>query len=185
MRRRLRSASKTEWDRFGYWASFACAIHCLAAPIVVLALPAFAQVWSHPASHALMAVAVVPLALAVVLSGYRKHRQRWILGAASLGIICVVTGSALPYLPVGEATAVAPVDGACDSCCPTIIQDASGTSRVYLPPASIVTLIGSLLLAGAHFGNRGACRRCERGACSPGQDSGESSPSYSMAEATS
>ncbi|MGB1660950.1 MAG: MerC domain-containing protein, partial [Planctomycetota bacterium] len=91
-------------DKIGGLASTACAIHCLIAPVLFLTLPAFAEIWAHPASHALMAIWVVPMALTVVIHGYRKHRQKWVSAAALVGIACILTGSALPYLPAGSDT---------------------------------------------------------------------------------
>ena len=91
-------------DRIGGLASTACAIHCLIAPVLFLTLPAFAEIWAHPASHALMAIWVVPMALTVVIHGYRKHRQKWVSAAALVGIACILTGSALPYLPADSNT---------------------------------------------------------------------------------
>lgn len=159
MSRRRASEANHRWDRLGYWASSACAVHCLAAPFLFLLLPSFAKVWAHPSSHALMALAVVPLALTVVVKGYQKHRNRWVLGAAVGGIVCVLVGSALPYLPGGEVAA-ASADQNCDSCCPTLVVDEAGSTRMKFPPASIVTVLGSALLVGAHFGNLSCCRSC-------------------------
>lgn len=150
------------WDRWGCWASSACALHCLASPFLFLALPAFGKVWAHPASHALMALAVVPLALTVVVHGYRRHGRRWVLGAALVGIVFILGGSALPYLPIGETASAAGNALPCDTCCPSLVMDEAGSSRVHVPPAAIATIIGSLFLITAHLGNRRGCRCCLR-----------------------
>ena len=49
-------------DRIGIGASILCAIHCAAAPFLLLLLPAFGKIWAHPLSHILVAMLVVPLA---------------------------------------------------------------------------------------------------------------------------
>ena len=152
------------WDQIGCWASSACAVHCLVSPFIFLALPAFGKIWAHPASHALMALAVIPLALTVLLQGYRRHRKTWILAAASIGIALILTGSVLPYIgPEASAAAEAEMaadDGACASCCPSVVTDDAGSMTMKLPPAAIVTMLGSVCLIAAHLGNRWSCRGC-------------------------
>jgi len=156
-------------DRIGGLASTACAIHCLIAPVLFLTLPAFAEIWAHPASHALMAIWVVPMALTVVIHGYRKHRQKWVSAAALVGIACILTGSALPYLPADSNTLTVDsldvdsvamtTDGSCD-CCPSLVTDQAGDMSLHWPPAGIATVMGSGFLIVAHWGNRRCGRRC-------------------------
>ena len=141
--------------------SAACTVHCLVAPFLFLAMPRFAGMWAHPASHALVALVVLPLAATVVRNGYRRHGRRWIIVAALLGTGFIVAGSVLPYLDAGEKPAVE--DGAaapCTSCCPHLVESDEGEQRLVLPAASIVTVIGSFLLISSHIGNMVACRCC-------------------------
>lgn len=149
------------WDRLGVWASVACAVHCLVAPLIFLAIPAFSGIWAHPGSHALMAALVLPLACIVLLRGYRVHQKRWIGALATVGVGCIMVGCALPLLG-GDAAAAESSAGACASCCPQIITEEDGGTSIGWPSASIVTVAGSVLLAVCHFGNI-ACRRC----CAP------------------
>ncbi|WP_428386246.1 MerC domain-containing protein [Mucisphaera sp.] len=159
-------------DRLGIVASAACAIHCLAAPFLFMLLPAVGSVWSHPSVHWILAALVLPLALFVVLRGYRLHRRRSAPIALVLGVTLILAGLALPSLaagsppPTGEPLAMAAngeesglAASACtESCCPTVTQDAeTGTIAVDVPPASIVTLIGSLFLVLAHAINLHGC----------------------------
>ena len=94
------SAEKTLWriggDRIGVFASVLCAIHCAATPFLLLFLPVFGKAWAHPASHWLMALVVVPLAAATVYFSYRRHRRKWVVVSAVLGIIFVIVGAAAP-----------------------------------------------------------------------------------------
>lgn len=158
------------WDRLGSMASTLCALHCLVSPLFFLAMPAFAKFWAHPASHAAMALFVVPLALTVVIFGYREHKERWVLVTALTGIAFVLTGSALPYLPedlnpipvVAAAEPIEDAEGACTECCPAVVTDEDGGSRLHMPPAGIATITGSFLLIGAHLGNRRGCARCRK-----------------------
>ena len=83
-------------DRIGIGASVLCAIHCAAAPFLLLLLPAFGKIWAHPLSHILVAMLVVPLAAFSIRRGYLSHQKRWVLITAYVGIIIVLTGAALP-----------------------------------------------------------------------------------------
>ena len=83
-------------DRIGVFASVLCAIHCAATPFLLLFLPVFGKVWSHPASHWIMALLVVPLAAVTVAKGYKQHRRRWVIASALLGIGFVLLGAAAP-----------------------------------------------------------------------------------------
>lgn len=174
-------AERSTLDRLGIGASLACAVHCMAAPFLLLLLPAAGSVWSHPAVHWVLAVLVLPLALWVVTKGYRRHRKTWTLVAAGAGSACIVAGLILPMvsseplitatLPgfnggatilVADASAVVQDEHATctDSCCPTITQHAdTGTTSLSLPPGGLVTMIGSFLLVFAHLTNLIACRR--------------------------
>jgi hypothetical protein len=83
-------------DRVGVAASILCAIHCALAPILLIFLPTFGKIWAHPASHALVAILIVPLAAFTLFKGYRKHGKRWIAVSAMAGIFLVLFGAALP-----------------------------------------------------------------------------------------
>lgn len=89
-------------DRVGVAASVLCAIHCALAPILLIALPSFGRIWAHPASHLLVAIFVVPLAIFSIRKGYRTHKKRWILMTASIGIFFVLIGAMLPALTKGS-----------------------------------------------------------------------------------
>lgn len=148
------------WDRVGVWASTACILHCLAAPFVLLAAPSVAGFWSHPASHALVASFVVPIAFTLA-RGYRLHRSRWVIASAVLGIGFLLVGSALPYFggaPAAEGGEVA----VCGGCCPTVEVDESGALRAHVPPGSSTTIAGSVFLISAHLGSLFCCRRCKK-----------------------
>jgi hypothetical protein len=88
--------SEKNADKVGVAASILCAIHCALAPILLIFLPTFGKIWAHPASHALVAILIVPLAAFTLLKGYRKHGKRWIAVSAMAGIFLVLFGAALP-----------------------------------------------------------------------------------------
>lgn len=149
------------WDRIGAWASAACAVHCLVAPLLFLLAPAFAGVWAHPSSHVLIATLVLPLAGTVLLRGYRLHGRGWVAAAAAVGAGCILTGCVLPFLGGGASSGEA---GACMDCCPQIVTDDAGATTIGWPAASVVTILGSLFLVASHLGNHLYCRCCNVGA---------------------
>ncbi len=152
-------AASTRWDRLGVFASVACTVHCIAGPFLFLAVPTFAEVWSHPAAHALIALFVLPLAATVLLRGYRAHGRTWVAACAWVGVAFVLSGCVLPFVGTEAAAAES---GACASCCPQLVTsaDGSGIAGVEWPPASIATVLGSVFLVAAHLGNLAYCRCC-------------------------
>lgn len=149
------------WDRCGICASVACTVHCMAAPLIFLFMPHVGEVWAHPASHALMAVFVLPLAFTVIFRGYRSHGRRSVLIAATLGCLFIGAGSILPYTEKEAPPREEVLDAhACSGCCPQVVESAEGEEQLVIPAASVVTTMGSLLLIGAHVGNLLARRKC-------------------------
>src|SRR5690348_9718374 len=63
-------------DRFGATASFLCAVHCAALPLVIAALPAIGLGFlaNHKFERGFIAFASV-LALTTLILGFRRHRQ--------------------------------------------------------------------------------------------------------------
>lgn len=164
-------------DRLGVGASVACAIHCMVAPLLMLALPAAGSVWAHPLVHWALAVLVLPLALWVIYCGYRKHGKRLTLVAAGLGSALIIAGLVLPTMStglgasaslpewLGDGLAATPAGagadhaGCTDTCCPSVAQNAqTGGILLTIPAGGLTTLIGSLFLVIAHATNLLACR---------------------------
>lgn len=152
------AGSPPAWDRLGVFASVACAVHCLAAPLLFLAAPALGDLWAHPLSHALIALLVLPLAASVLWRGYRTHRKNWIAVSAVIGMSAVLLGCALPFT---GAEAQASDAAACASCCLQVVEEQDGGFSLGLPPASIATLVGSFFLVACHLGNLTCCRFCK------------------------
>lgn len=154
------SPSHAALDRTGVIASVGCAIHCMVAPVLLVAAPTLGGWWVHPATHLAIAALVLPIAASALRRGFRVHQRRWILVAGTAGMALVLIGVVLPWaLPSGLGGAC----GTCRDCCPTLVQDpTTGVSSLRIPPASIVTMLGGAALVVAHAGNlRCACRRCD------------------------
>ncbi|MEM6334320.1 MAG: MerC family mercury resistance protein [Planctomycetota bacterium] len=159
------------WDLAGIAASAACAVHCLAAPLLLLFLPAFGAAWSSPWVHWVVAAAVLPLALLVIGRGYRAHRRGSTLALAALGGAALIAGLVLPASAGWAMTfggdpslaAATPATECADpACCPTLAVDpATGATTLTLPWATVVTLLGGVLLMAAHAINLQGCA-CHR-----------------------
>lgn len=145
-------------DRTGMIASIGCAVHCMVAPLILLMAPALGGFWVHPTTHLLIAALVLPVAAFALRRGLRVHGRRWIAVAGIAGMALVAVGTMLPFV---THTAHAAGD-VCQDCCPTLVVDeATGDYQLNVPPASIVTFLGGVLLVAAHFGNLRCCAACK------------------------
>lgn len=124
-------AEKTErWDKIGLFLSSLCALHCLATPLLVLALPVLGDVFHEEWVHILMALFVVPVGLYAFWSGYKHHHQVQVFGLGIAGLVLVSGASLLPH-QVHEV--------------------------VEFYGHDILTIVGSVFLIVAHILNRRAC----------------------------
>lgn len=147
----------TTLDRTGVIASIFCAIHCAIAPILLLVAPTLGGLWVHPLSHLAIAALVLPVAAFALRHGFRSHGKRWVIMLGGMGIGLVLVGAALPYLTGPAVDSCA----SCDQCCPSyVVDEATGTETLNIPPASIVTLIGGASLVAAHLANLRCCSLC-------------------------
>jgi hypothetical protein len=176
----VRNGLASRFDRLGIAASMACAIHCIVAPLLLLLLPAVGSIWSHPSVHWILAALVLPLALIVVSRGYRHHRHRSAVIAAILGAALIVAGLLIPAANTEPSAAMsaladtpqshqpmqlthAAAESCTNTCCPSIAVDPqSGSMSLNVPSASLVTIIGSVLLVLAHGINLYGCRCLSR-----------------------
>lgn len=164
-------ASANRWlDRVGLFGSIACGIHCLAAPAVLILAPTVWDAWESPIVHQLAALITVPAA-AMILFGSRHRRYRLTAFLAVTGIALVLSGVLIPHVggnPLGNASVP---DPACQSaCCPSIEVTAAGDMQAHLPPASALTILGSLALGAGHVIRlRSGCiaRRAAGAECDP------------------
>src|ERR1700735_5926514 len=81
-------------DRIGIVSAGLCFIHCVAPP-VVLSLPAVSShfIPSEEHTHRLLAVFVTIVGATAIGFGYRRHRRKRVLGAASLGLGLIWCGA--------------------------------------------------------------------------------------------
>lgn len=143
-------------DRAGVFASVFCAIHCAAAPALILAAPAFGGMWTHPITHLAIASFVLPVAGITLRKGFRSHGRTWVIAVGLVGMVLVAAGAALPYF---AASAPEASHAACDACCPSFVVSDTGEKTLNVPSASIVTLVGGAMLVLAHLTNLRCCSR--------------------------
>ena len=103
--RRLPLASR--FDRLGATASFLCAVHCAALPLVIATLPAIGLGFlaNHRFEHGFVAFASV-LALTTLIVGFRRHhrfRAFWFLVP---GILLLAAGMIVDFESSATAHAV-------------------------------------------------------------------------------
>jgi len=84
-------------DSIAIGASFACMIHCLAVPILLAALPAFAQIADIPESfHLIMLGVAVPTSALALVRGHRIHGAAIPVIFGALGILLLCIGAFWP-----------------------------------------------------------------------------------------
>jgi MerC mercury resistance protein len=130
------STMQTWADRLGLCLSVACLIHCLATPILLIALPSLSfLVAEHDHEHIMLhevLLAVLPLiAILAFIPGYRMHRKLEIFYWSLPGIAALAVGVLLSH------------------------------DRPLL--ATAITILGSALLVRAHLLNRRECACCQSG----------------------
>ena len=150
-------------DRVGVIASVLCAIHCAATPVLLLVLPVFGKVWSHPASHWLMALLVVPLAGVTVATGFKRHRRKWIIASGVLGIVFVLVGAAAPGFEAnplksaGDLAAVSPAESSPDNGTGECMASAGFSESDQGPAEELMECSASVSGEGAPDSSTGEC----------------------------
>ena len=160
-------------DRLGVLAAGICAVHCMAAPVVLAFAPLVSGLWTSPATHWAFAAVSLPAAISLLRRNMRHHRPgvRRILSAlATVGCTLIVLGLMVPGsawaqtvgvdLPCPDWLATQQRTECVDECCASV-----QASRVFIPLASLLTMTGGVLLVTAHVtALRG------RGCCDPAED---------------
>lgn len=80
-------------DRIGATASFLCALHCAALPLILSLLPAIGLGFlaDHSFEHWFIAFATV-LATTMMIRGYRRHREALALALLAPGLVLLWLG---------------------------------------------------------------------------------------------
>lgn len=90
-------------DRVGVLASTACAAHCVILPVLLVAgttVPAWFL--GEEVFHQAILFVVLPAALVAFSLGCRRHKDHWVIGLGSVGLLGIVLAAFL-HGPLGES----------------------------------------------------------------------------------
>ncbi|NBD96203.1 MAG: MerC family mercury resistance protein [Gammaproteobacteria bacterium] len=121
-------------DRIAISASALCMVHCLAMPLLVIAIPVLSSTFlADEAFHRFLVWLVLPVSLAALFIGCRRHKDILVVSFGGLGLILLISIAYFGHDLLGE----------------------SGER--------IATVVGGVILAVGHFRNYRLCRRvaCE------------------------
>jgi hypothetical protein len=180
------SKTKQHWlDRIAISMAVICGIHCLVTPVLLVALPILAtSFWVDANFHLWMLLLVLPTTSLAVWSGCRRHKDKWVLAAAIVGLTILTasllwerSGSTYAYsspVPneagaqlVGGPGAVSASPGAVvGGCCALHPIDSSNAEiqagfslSVLLAPHALLNTLGGFFLILGHTRNFVLCRR--------------------------
>ena len=117
-------------DYAGIAASALCLVHCVAAPLLVLAFPVLGLGGQHHAFHDLLLAAVTVPVLLALLPGYLTHRDPLVLPVGLLGLGCFLAAVFFVGPRYGQGA------------------------------ETVLAVMSSLLLVSAHLRNHRGCRTC-------------------------
>lgn len=90
-------------DKVAIGLSLACTIHCLAFPLIIVLLPAFAALpLVDEAFHAWMVYAVVPTSAFALTMGCRRHKRYQLLAYGFVGLALLVLAVAFGESHLGN-----------------------------------------------------------------------------------
>lgn len=160
-----------DWAAIGM--SVVCGVHCLITPILLISLPILGRsFWVDENFHLWMIALVVPTTTLAVLSGCRRHKDRWVALFSVIGILLLATSvwmDASQHVEFAEHAEGGPVAAECEegaSCCaaPASMADA-GSAFASFSSNQLINVMGGLFLVIGHFRNFRLCRkdRCSHG----------------------
>jgi len=105
------SVTSHSWlDRLAISMAVVCGIHCLVTPVLLVALPILATTfWVDENFHLWMLLLVIPTTSLAVWTGCRRHKDRWVLAAAALGMAILVAALLSERMVHAQAEGQAPV----------------------------------------------------------------------------
>lgn len=81
-------------DTLGIIASTICMVHCLALPVVLVAMPTVtARLMESDYTHFVLAGAVTAFCLLAIVPGYLRHNHKTVLGLMIAGLSLVLTAT--------------------------------------------------------------------------------------------
>ena len=134
-------------DKTAIGLSLLCTIHCLALPVLLVALPSMTALnLENEAFHLWMLAAVIPTSAYALTMGCREHKRYQLLPVGLLGMVCLVLA-----IVIGEAIESESIE-------------------------KMLTFIGASIIALGHIKNYKLCRHSERCQCPEHKDKYENEP---------
>jgi hypothetical protein len=94
-------------DKVGIFAQFACLLHCIATPVVLVMFPIFAaSFWANEFYEHIFLVISAILASISLCWGYAKHGRMVVFMLLSVGFVCLALGHAWERSAIGLTTLV-------------------------------------------------------------------------------
>lgn len=169
------SAKGQSWlDRTAIFLAVLCGIHCLATPLLLVALPLLANTfWVSEDFHLGMLLLVIPTSLLAAFAGCRQHRDRFVIGfiVTGLAVLSFATLSELAAHgaePADDAVPMAQTEGSEETACcagcssgeSTADQTgaSAGLGSIFTGEA-LLNSLGGLFLVMGHARNFWLCRR--------------------------
>ena len=173
-------------DKVAISMALICGIHCLVTPVLLVALPLLATTfWVDENFHLWMILLVIPTTSLAIFSGCRRHKDKWVLASAIIGLGILVTAlvterslhshqhsedleptllaSATPHLDE-HATSHATGGGCCPAHPVEVISEETGETMIVTSAASLswhalLNSLGGLFLIAGHSRNYFLCRK--------------------------
>lgn len=171
----MHSISHPILDRLAISMAVICGIHCLVTPVLLVVLPIMATTfWVDENFHLWMLLLVIPTTSLAVWSGCRRHKDRWVVGAAALGIGILVTALIAERVDHAQMTHHAEsgslesaphvAGGGCCALHPAQPTSAGASDPAPMKAASIhwhtlLNTLGGLFLVVGHTRNFLLCRK--------------------------
>ena len=119
-------------DKIAVSASIVCAVHCLCLPILVVVSPAIgATIFGQESFHQILVFLIIPISVVGLFMGCRKHKNRLVMLMGFGGLMTLGLAASLGHSMLGERG------------------------------ETLLTLVGSFVIAGSHVRNYILCRRVD------------------------
>ena len=186
---RMNVAIRKTLDHLAISMAVICGIHCLVTPVVLVALPIVATTfWVDENFHLWMLLLVIPTTTLAVWSGCRRHKDRWVIILAALGLSTLLSSlvvEGLEHGSKGEALAFhgsesqaglgmpAETRGSSDStghaagggCCALHPAQSESSERGHGPSwltwHTLLNTLGGCFLVAGHTRNFVLCRKAD------------------------
>ena len=150
-------------DKLSICLSLCCILHCIALPFVILLIPSFASLWiNNEKVHVILVLFAVPISLFAMAKSLRIHHNYKCISLAFIGLSLLVGaifmhdinfGSENSHIGHGEATHNEEVGHKDATHHEEVGHGHHGHGGIGETLETIFTVIGGLILLGAHYLN--------------------------------